>query len=312
MGKWTWFTGGVVTFHADGTVSHDPGNDGTWQCLDAARWEVQIKWRVGGYVNKVLLSLDNQNLSSSDPSQSFVHATRIGTAPAPAPLPEPTGGSAQTTPPPNTPPSEPERKPPQFQISPEDSQALARLMKRMNGDFTYTKQTHWPDGSVHDDGYLIATMSLTLNDLTLEQRYLKCNVANPGWRTDSYVINANTMSDCDKNLHDLKWEEKTERAPAVQIDPASIQIKEVDKNESSVNLALSFGYIGYNPKNAIEMEQEDANDAQSDTVVTIHSSPGFTILRCRNRGTCGEMAADLKSIIEIARKYAPPAASVQP
>jgi hypothetical protein len=120
------------------------------------------------------------------------------------------------------------------------------------------------------------------------------------------------MSDCDKNLHDLKWEEKTENAPAALIDQASIQIKEIDQHDSTANLALSFGYTGYDPKNAIEMEQKDANDAQSDTVVTIHSSPGFTILRCRNRGTCGEMAADLKSIIEIARKYASPAASVQP
>ena len=175
-------------------------------------------------------------------------------------------------------------------------------MKRMNGDFTYTKQTHWPDGSVHDDGYLIATMSLTLNDLTLEQRYLKCNVSNPGWRTYGFVINVNSMSVCDKNLHVLLWEEKTEHAPAAQIDPSSIQIKEVDNHDSTINLSLSFGYTGYDPKKAIEMEEEDANDAQSDTVVTIHSSPGFTILRCRNRGTCGEMAADLKSIIEIARK----------
>jgi hypothetical protein len=29
LGKWIWFTGGVVSINADGTLVHDPGNDGT-------------------------------------------------------------------------------------------------------------------------------------------------------------------------------------------------------------------------------------------------------------------------------------------
>jgi hypothetical protein len=28
VGKWAWFTKGVVTFKPDGTMVHDPGNDG--------------------------------------------------------------------------------------------------------------------------------------------------------------------------------------------------------------------------------------------------------------------------------------------
>ena len=31
LGKWAWFTKGVVTFNPDGTMVHEPGNDGTWE-----------------------------------------------------------------------------------------------------------------------------------------------------------------------------------------------------------------------------------------------------------------------------------------
>jgi hypothetical protein len=174
---------------------------------------------------------------------------------------------------------------PAVNISTEDSSELTRLMKRLSGDYTYTKQIHYPDGSASDVGYAVATMSIVLNpDLTLTQKYLICHVSNPQSRTDGYVISANTPYDCDKRVHNLQWEEKTETAPATQINPSSIQIVEIDKHASASNLALSIGYV----------DQEK-------------SATGFTILRCRNRGTCGEMAADLKSIVDIARKYVPAA-----
>jgi hypothetical protein len=28
VGKWAWFTGGGVSINADGTLRHEPGNDG--------------------------------------------------------------------------------------------------------------------------------------------------------------------------------------------------------------------------------------------------------------------------------------------
>ena len=40
LGKWAWFTKGVVTFNPDGTMVHEPGNDGTWECTDAAREKI--------------------------------------------------------------------------------------------------------------------------------------------------------------------------------------------------------------------------------------------------------------------------------
>ena len=66
LGKWTWFTGGVVSINADGTMVHDPGNDGTWECTDRTRGRVTLRWRQGGYVNRLTLSADGNGLSSTD------------------------------------------------------------------------------------------------------------------------------------------------------------------------------------------------------------------------------------------------------
>ena len=78
LGKWTWFTKGVVTFNPDGTMRHEPGNDGTWECTEPARGRITLRWRQGGYVNQVALSADGNGLSSTDPSQQFVSAKRVG------------------------------------------------------------------------------------------------------------------------------------------------------------------------------------------------------------------------------------------
>jgi hypothetical protein len=78
VGQWTWFTGGVVTMHPDGTMVHELGNDGTWECTDNSRGRVTLRWRSGGYVNRVALSADGQGLSSLDPSQMFVTAKKVG------------------------------------------------------------------------------------------------------------------------------------------------------------------------------------------------------------------------------------------
>jgi len=309
VGDWNWFTGYVVTIRSDGTVVHNPGNSGTWECTDATRGEFIIKWSVGGYDNKMGLSPDRNSLFSIDPTQSFVKATRIPPFPDMQSEDNPTPPAQSEVPP--TPPTQ--ANSPVYNLSPEDSKELARLMKRMSGDYTYTKQTHWPDGSVSDDGYIVATMSLTLEpDFKLVQKYLKCSVSNPGWRTDGYVISTNTQQDCDKNLHGLKWKEETETAPLGQVDPSSIRIVELDKHGSDMNLSLFFGYEGYDPNKPFIFDEEDEEDDDSedeeiDFSKVINPPPGFTIIRCRNRGTCGEMAADLKSIVGIAKKYVPPA-----
>jgi hypothetical protein len=78
IGKWAWFIGGEVTVNPDGTFVQQSGNDGTWECTDATGGRVTLRWRLGGYVNRLALSADGQDLSSTDPSQPFVTAKRIG------------------------------------------------------------------------------------------------------------------------------------------------------------------------------------------------------------------------------------------
>jgi tetratricopeptide (TPR) repeat protein len=79
VGKWTWFVGGEVTIKSDGTFTQQSGNSGTWTCRDASKGAVTLTWAKGGFVNKVILSKDQQALSSGDPSQPFVSAKRVGT-----------------------------------------------------------------------------------------------------------------------------------------------------------------------------------------------------------------------------------------
>jgi hypothetical protein len=104
VGKWKWFTGGVVSINPDGSIAHDPGNDGTWECTDPARGRVTLRWRLGGYVNRLALSGDGRALSSTDPSQSYVTAQRIG-APRTVEAPAPTKPAGPTMPSPK--PAEP-------------------------------------------------------------------------------------------------------------------------------------------------------------------------------------------------------------
>ncbi|GKS57826.1 hypothetical protein YTPLAS18_13530 [Nitrospira sp.] len=77
VGAWTWFVGGEVTIKADGTFTQKSGNSGTWECLDAAKSEVALKWKQGGFLNRLALADGGTKLVSTDPSQSFVKATRI-------------------------------------------------------------------------------------------------------------------------------------------------------------------------------------------------------------------------------------------
>jgi tetratricopeptide (TPR) repeat protein len=79
VGKWAWFAGGEVTIKADGTFTQQSGNSGSWTCTDASKGAATLKWAKGGFVNKMVLSNDQQALSSEDPSQAFVKAKRVGT-----------------------------------------------------------------------------------------------------------------------------------------------------------------------------------------------------------------------------------------
>lgn len=77
VGKWAWFIGGEVTVNADGTFTQASGNSGTWECVDSTKGAVALKWKQGGYLNRLALADGGTKLVSTDPSQSFVKATRI-------------------------------------------------------------------------------------------------------------------------------------------------------------------------------------------------------------------------------------------
>ena len=142
VGTWTWFTGGVVSIKADGTMSHDPGNDGTWECTDRARGRATLRWRLNGYVNQLALSADGRALSSTDPSQSYVTARKVD-APRPAEAPRGSGPEAPKakapepsrradaegpkTQPPGSPPTRPEPAKPQPPVVPRDAPAPPRV-----------------------------------------------------------------------------------------------------------------------------------------------------------------------------------------
>jgi TPR repeat protein len=77
VGRWAWFVGGEVTIKADGTFTQQSGNSGTWECVDGGRGAVALKWKHGGYLNRLALADGGTKLISTDPSQSFVNATRV-------------------------------------------------------------------------------------------------------------------------------------------------------------------------------------------------------------------------------------------
>jgi hypothetical protein len=88
VGKWSWFAGGEVTINPDGTFVQQSGNGGHWQCADTDAGKITLTWRQGGHVNRMALSADGNGLSSTDPSQSFVTARRIGAAASAADKPK--------------------------------------------------------------------------------------------------------------------------------------------------------------------------------------------------------------------------------
>ena len=98
LGQWSWFTQGVVTFNADGTVVHEPGNEGSWQCDDADRVAVSVHWQQGGFVNRLALSEDGHTLSSTDPSQAYVRGSRGAAATAAVPAGSPPTSTPSTGP----------------------------------------------------------------------------------------------------------------------------------------------------------------------------------------------------------------------
>ena len=78
VSQWAWFVGGEVSINADGTCRQQSGNSVTWNCSDEPRGAITLKWAKGGFINKMILSEDQQRLSNLDPSQPLAPAKRVG------------------------------------------------------------------------------------------------------------------------------------------------------------------------------------------------------------------------------------------
>ena len=79
VGKWTWFAGGEVTIKGDGTFTQQSGNSGTWDCLDSGKGAVALKWKQGGYLNRLVLADGGTKLvSTASTSGVFTIVPRRG------------------------------------------------------------------------------------------------------------------------------------------------------------------------------------------------------------------------------------------
>jgi len=96
VGRWSWFVGGEVTISPGGRFGQQSGNGGTWECADAASGRVTLRWKQGGFVNQVAVSADGNQLASTDPTQSYVTAKRIGVVPTSTAQPSATAVSLST------------------------------------------------------------------------------------------------------------------------------------------------------------------------------------------------------------------------
>lgn len=80
VGKWVWFNRGVVTVNRDGTMTHHLGgkkrNSGTWRLIDAAERKFELKWKIGGWIDTLTLSLDGKKLKGTNNRGTPVSGTR--------------------------------------------------------------------------------------------------------------------------------------------------------------------------------------------------------------------------------------------
>jgi outer membrane protein assembly factor BamB len=270
LGKWMWFIGGEVTVNPDGTFTQQSGNTGTWECTDATKGAVTLRWRQGGFVNRMLLSPDGQSLSSLDPSQMFVTAKRIGVSTEAKQVPQ-------------------ESKQPLQKVTPEDPQEIGQLLERMSSNY---KDTLLFDGDSEGE-YIQKGVEITLlRDYVGKETMLILNfhVCDLTGVTESKNYNASvdSVDDCNKNRQGLSWEQNLfETAPLTHIDPLSIKISQLDRRQrwSALNsvkhegLHVTFDFVGYKAK-----------------------SGTITSIVCKNRSACEQMAADLKALVTLVQK----------
>jgi len=176
----------------------------------------------------------------------------------------------------------------------DSSPEIARLVARINQNYSRdTPEFHWPeevDTFLADDSSIVKEHSITLEkDFTLVEHYRLCSIISPDWRfadnriPADYRMSADSVADCDKQRYGLEWKEIAIQTPLAQIGLSPIELSEPNTGDSRSDPILSF-----------------RNGS------TPFGDPIIRRIHCKNRSACEQMAADLKRLVEIARKSATP------
>jgi hypothetical protein len=65
-GRWAWGTDRVVTIQEDGRFTVSKGEGGKWNWTNADLGEFTMIWNSGGYVDKLTISSDGNNITGSN------------------------------------------------------------------------------------------------------------------------------------------------------------------------------------------------------------------------------------------------------
>lgn len=217
VGDWSWFTGGVVHFRDDGTVVHELGNDGTWECTDPSFGVVTVKWRVGGYVNTLGLSLDGEQLSSQDPTQSYVSATRVAGSFAPPPSPTPPLSSKEE---------------------------IAQLVKRINDSYHDATYADFIYLDLDSPDYIRTGISVSLDDAkNMVARQRTCGASfDLGIPMSIFICNDDTALETGWG-----WEETSIKVPLASLDTDTIEVRKPAKGDDQDRFRqIEFHYQGRN------------------------------------------------------------------
>lgn len=81
LGDWKWFNNGIVTFQANNTLLYDGKAGGKWECTNAAKGAVTLRWNAG-FVDTMTVAGDR--MSGKNQKGIAVSATRRPAKPKPA------------------------------------------------------------------------------------------------------------------------------------------------------------------------------------------------------------------------------------
>ena len=172
----------------------------------------------------------------------------------------------------------PQNKPPDRPASPSEPEELSLLIERIRQNYQRAgPEFAFPESAQHD-GYIRRNYSITREEgSTLSARYSQCLIPAPPWRIfeyeripPDYRMSRDSLDDCDRHKHGLKWEALEVRLSLIRIEPSSIKVP--------TDFSLTFA---------------DDDDPYA-----------IRFIRCKDRNICEQLATDLRRVVGIVRKSA--------